>query len=312
MERHQAIQNRAAQTAAVIKQYDPLMKIGAVNVSGLLASSHQLGVLAQARDDALAAFVAADNIKNQGFLALVALTKTLPRMAQADLDENVDAEVALLDMLDPVFAIVPRGTEHAIMRGQKLVAALNRINDYLSSLTPPRGPVTSAGQGVIELGAAIDAQGVASQARIDRAADITAARSALRNAATTVDKLNKRFYSKLKAEARSNATLATALGQIDTSSANLPPTLSIHTLRQGGAQNRQLLVSYVNGSFDNDATNSVEWKIDDEQAFAHTVAADPSGNTIGPFDSGATVFLRTRVATGAGTKTGSVRKLTII
>ena len=310
MEYYQAIQNRAAQTAAVIKQYVPVTEIGGVDAPKLLTQSLELGRLAQARDDALSAFDAASNAQNQGFLTLVALTMTLPRIAQGDLDERIDAEAALLDLLDPVFSITPRGSERAILRGQKLVAALTRIDDYLAGLTPPRSPVKSAGRGVAELSALIAAQTLATQTREDRAADVSSARSALRVAATVVDRLNKRFFSKLKAEARSNAALTAALGQIETASSK-PPTLSIHTLRQGGAQNRQLLLSYVNGSFDSDATNSVEWKVDPDPVFSHSVAADPSGNAIGPFDSGATVRLRTRVSTGGGTTTGSVRTLTI-
>jgi hypothetical protein len=65
---------------------------------------------------------------------------------------------------------------------------------------------------------------------------------------------------------------------------NLPATLSIRTILQGGADNRQVLISYV---------------------------ADPSGNAIGPFAAGATVHLRTRVTNSNGTTTGSVRTLTI-
>jgi len=38
---------------------------------------------------------------------------------------------------------------------------------------------------------------------------------------------------------------------------------------------------------------------------------DPSGNTLGPFAVGKTVKLRTRVTSGVGTTTGSIRTLTI-
>lgn len=45
--------------------------------------------------------------------------------------------------------------------------------------------------------------------------------------------------------------------------------------------------------------------------FTNSLAANPSGNAIGPFDAGSRVSLRTRVRNANGTTTGSVRTLTI-
>ena len=50
----------------------------------------------------------------------------------------------------------------------------------------------------------MNAQPAKEQTVEDRAVDVTDARTALRTAATTVDRLNKRFYAKLEAEARTN------------------------------------------------------------------------------------------------------------
>ena len=141
---------------------------------------------------------------------------------------------------------------------------------------------------------------------------MSVARSALHVAATELDRLNKRFYSRLKAETRSDTTLTEALTQITTESANLPAILGIRSLLQGGTDNRQLLLSYTRGSFDDSATNSIEWLVAGvDTVFTHSIAADPSGNAIGPFSAGQSVQLRTRVRNGNGTVTGSVRTLTI-
>lgn len=312
MEYYQAIQNRAAQTAAVIKQYFPETRIGDITAAGLLEKSQELGKLAQARDDALAAFDAADNAESQGFLALKALTFSLPRIAQGELDDQVGAESALLDLLSPVYSVEPRNTELVQKRGKKLISALARINDYFASLTPPRAPVSGAGGGVGELSAAIDAQAVLAQALEDRTADVSAARSALRTEATALDRLNKRFYAKLRAAAHTDEMLTKALAQIDTGSANLPATLGIRTILQGGTDNRQVLVSYVSGSYDDGATSTLEWKVGaGDTPFSESIAVDPSGNAIGPFSHSANVQLRTRVTNGNGTTTGSVRTLVI-
>lgn len=71
-------------------------------------------------------------------------------------------------------------------------------------------------------------------------------------------------------------------------------------------------MSCSRGAFTDGATHSVEWQVaGSDTDFTHSVTADPSGNTIGPFAAGQTVKLRTRVRHGKGTITGSVRTLTI-
>ena len=312
MEYYQVIQNRAGQTAAVINKFVPTLSVGGVNAAGLLAQSAALDGLAQTRDNALADSDAATNAENQGFLAIQALTLSLPQAAEADLDDNIPAESALLDLLSPVYAIKPRTTELALERGQKLVSALTKINAYLTALVPPRNPITSGGKGLTDLNTLIAAQPALEQALEDRAADVGSARSALRVAATAVDRLNKRFYAKLTAEARTNAALADALAQIDTESAGLPGTLGISGILQGGTDHLHILVSYDPGTYDGSATSTIEWMVTGvDTDFTHNAPADPSGNALGPFTVGSTVQLRTRVTNSNGTTTGSVRTLTL-
>ncbi|MEI7997352.1 MAG: hypothetical protein WCH01_20865, partial [Methylococcaceae bacterium] len=163
-----------------------------------------------------------------------------------------------------------------------------------------------------QLAAALDAQPALEQALEDRMADVATARTALRVAANTLDRLNKRFYAKLKAEARSNPTLESALAQIDTTSAGVPAVLGIKTLVQGGADNLHILLNYDSGSYDGKADSRVEWQVEGvDLDFANSVEADPSGNALGPFTIGNTVKLRTRVKNSHGTTTGSVRSLVV-
>jgi hypothetical protein len=312
MEFYQVTQTRAAQTVAVIKQFDPGLTVGGSDIAGLTAQANALEALAQLRDHALADYDAASNAEYQGFLTIQTLDFALPKAAESELDDTIDAESALLDLLSPAYAIKPRSTEFALARGKKLVSALTRINAYLGALNPPRPLVSSGGKGLEQLAAALDAQPALQQALEDRAADVANARNALRIAATTVDRLNKRFYARLKAEARSNPSLEAALAQIDTGSAGLPAVLGIKTLVQGGADNLHILLNYDPGSYDGTADSSVEWHVVGAEAdFANTVKADPSGNALGPFAVGNTVKLRTRVKNSNGTTTGSVRSLVI-
>lgn len=313
MEFHQAIQNRAGQTVAVINQYLPTLKVGTVDAAGLLSLLQALEALAQTRDNELANFDAAVNAENQGFLTLQRLDLTLPQAAEGELDDTKPAESALIDLLAPTYAIVPRTTELALERGHKLVSALNKINPFLTTAVPPRDAINSGGKTVADLVAAMAAQPSLEQTIEDRAVDVTSARTDLRVAATTVDRLNKRFYDKLSAEARTNAALATALANITTTSGNPPGTLGIRSLLQGGVIGLQVLVSYENGTFDSAATSTIEWMVEGvDTGFTHTAPADPSGNALGSFTVGQVVKLRTRVTNGNGTTTGSVRTLTIL
>ena len=236
----------------------------------------------------------------------------MPRAIEGDLNDEIPAESALLDLLSPVYAISPTTTELALQRGQKLVAALVKVNAYLAALTPPRPAITSGGKGIAQLTAALTAQPALEQAVEDRAADVTSARTALRVAATAVDRLNKRFYSRLQAEARTSAALAGALNQITTESANLPGTLGLRSVLQGGTDHLHILLSYDNGSYDGTATNTVEYMVVGvDTDFTRHVPVDPSGNALGPFAVGQTVKLRTRVRNANGTTTGSVRTLNL-
>lgn len=312
MEYYQAIQNRTGQTVAVINQYVPTMKVGAVDAAGLLALADGLNPLAQARDNALTDYDAAVNAENQGFLTIQRLTLALPQSAEGELDDTVQAEADLIDLLDPAYAIVPRTTELALGRGKKVVSAVTKINTFLAPAVPARGPITAGGKGVADLTSEMNAQPAKEQTVEDRAVDVTDARTALRSAAATVDRLNKRFFAKLEAEARTNPALAEALAGI-TTGANLPGTLGIVSVLQGGLNGLQVLVSYENGTYTTGATSTVEWMVEGvDTDFTHTAPADPSGNALGPFTVGQVVKLRTRVTNANGTTTGSVRTLTIL
>ena len=313
MESYQVIQNRTGQTVAVVNEYFPAFNVGGYSPLDLTNEAHALDSLAQLRDNALANFDKANNAENQGFLAIQRLVLALPQAAEAELDDNIPAQSALLDLLSPAYAIKPRNTELALERGKKVFSALTNIDPFLAGLTPPRGPITSAGKGLTDLTTAMNAQPALEQTVDDRAADVTSTRTNLRVSATGVDRLNKRFYAKLQSEARSNPALAAALSQIETDSSGLPGTLGIKSVLQGGTDSLHILISYDPGTYDDTATSRVEWMVVGvDTDFTNNTPADPSGNALGPFTVGQTVKLRTRVTNSNGTTTGSVRTLKLV
>src|SRR5205085_7537816 len=117
---------------------------------------------------------------------------------------------ALLDLLSPVYAITPQTTELALERGMKLNSALIKINAYLTPQAPARSQISAGSLTIDDLTDAMSAQPALEQAVENRTADVSTTRTGLRTAATAVDRLNKRFYAKLQAEARTNAALAAA------------------------------------------------------------------------------------------------------
>lgn len=265
--------------------------------------------LGQVRDDALADFDAANNAATLSFLALRSMVLALPQAAEGELSEDLPAESELLDLLDPAYGIKPRTAENAIARGRILVSAMTRMNAYLAGLPIPRAPITSGGLGLINLSSALSALPLLQQTEENSAADVQATRTGLRVPATGLDRLNKRFYSRVKAEPRTNPALA----QITTGGDDLPGTLGIAGILQGGANSLSLLVSYESGTFHDEWTNTLEWMVvGADLDFTHSNPADPSGNTLGPFAVGQTVKLRTRVTNANGTTTGSVRTLLIV
>ena len=312
MEYYQAIQNRAAQTAAVVNQHVPGLSVGDVTANQLLTLSQQLNTLAQQRNDALVAYDGANTEMHRSFTTLRQLVLALPKVVQGELSDAVDAESALLDLLSPVFAVDPRNSELVLKRAMKLVSALSAIDAYLAAQTPSRPAIRAGGRGYAELTAMINAFPLIMQRCEDRGADVSAARTALRTGAANLDRINKRYFNKLKAEARSDTALADALAQIETGTRNLPATLSIRDIRQGGAEQRQLLVSYVAVTYDDGADSFIEWRhADGPDGFPNVLPVDPSGNALGPFASGARVQLRTRVRNSNGATTGSIRTLEI-
>jgi hypothetical protein len=312
MEFHQSIQSRTSQTVSVIGTVVTGLSVAGVDAAGLAAQGTALEQLAQQRDHALADYDGANNAERLGLLALQTMVLALPKVVEAELNEHVDAESALLDLLSPVYAIKPRTTEATLTRGHKLASALARINAYLAALNPPRPEITSSGKGLADLTAAMAAQAGLLQALNDRNAQLNQARAALREAAVTLDRLNKRFYAKLQAEVRSNPALTQAMAQIDTGVPNLPTTLSIKAVVQGGEDHLHLLVAYDPGRIDAQAESTLEWLVDGSEAdFAHSAPVAPSGNSIGPFAASQTVKLRTRVRNGNGSSTSAVRSLSI-
>ena len=312
MEQYQATLNRAMQTIAVIEEHIPGLTVGGVSTGAFASLANNLENTAALRDIAIATADAAANGENLNSLLIRTLVLALPQAAKSDLDEEKPVEAGLIDLLSEAFGITPRTTEMRLKRGKKVVAALMKINAFLAAQVPVRAAISAGGKNISHLNAAMGSQTGLEQVVENTKADETTARINLDTEEHTTDRLNKRYYQKLLAEARTNPTLATALAQIDTETDNLPGTLSIASVLQGGDNQLHLLVAYVNGTGANADDRLLDWMVVGTDAdFTHTTEVDLSGNLLGPFLVGQTVKIRTRTVNGSGTRTSAVRTLVI-
>ena len=312
MEQYQSTQNRAMQTVAVINSNIPTLTVAGTTAAALATLAAALDTTAATRDGFIATNDQAVNAEHLNSLLIAKLGMALPQAAKGELDDEKPVESGLLNLLDEAFGITPRTTDLRLKRGKKVAAALVRMNTYLAAQIPSRPPITAAGKGVTDLNNAMGQQPALEQAVQNTTADVTTARTNLDTADHVVDRLNKRFYQKLLAEARSNATLDAALAQIDTETNNLPGTLSIQSVLQGGVDQLHILVSYVNGTGSDADERLLDWMVVGVDAdFANTVAVDLSGNALGPFLAGKTVKMRTRTVNQHGTRTSATRTLVV-
>lgn len=313
METYQTVQNRGMQTIAVINQHIPSLSVGGITASAFASPVNNLTATAGARDAELVNYDQAVNAEHLAYLSIRTMVLALAQSAKNDLNEEVPVEAALIDLLAPAFVITPSTTELALKRAGKLIPALVKINAFNAAQVPVRPAVTAGGKSVANLQTAVAAQGPLEQAVEDRASDVQSARTTLETETHAVDRINKRFYGRLQAEARTNAALAAALSQIDTETDNLPGTLSIRNVMQGGASTLHMLVSYVNGTGENADERFLEWMVEGvDTDFTHSMAVDLSGNQIGPFTVGQTVKIRTRTVNSSGARTCAVRSLVIL
>ncbi|MEX8518224.1 MAG: hypothetical protein AB3X44_06885 [Leptothrix sp. (in: b-proteobacteria)] len=296
----------------MIRSFATELSVGGLDAGALEAQGSALDALAGQRNHAQAEYDSANNAERLGFLNLQTLVLGLPKTVESELDDHTDTESALLDLLSGVYAIKPRNPESVVARGMKLASVLPRVNAYLAAQEPARPEVKFGGLGLAELNTALTAQVALERGLLDRQTVLDRARAALRDGAVALDRVNKRVYARLKSEARVDPALANELGRIDTGAPNLPATLSIKSVLQGGAENLQLLVGYDPNKVDAKAESTLEWQVEGVDGdFANSAAIDPSGNTLGPFAVGQTVKLRTRVRNSQGSTTSSTRTLKI-
>ena len=144
--------------------------------------------------------------------ALRTLTLKVPLLIEG----QFKAPDAITVMLPPIWAIVPRTPALAQKRARVLLPVWKAADAALAKRTPPEPPIVREGVGAAEFAQLAEALPALELEVAHAATTLRAARIALRKKARLLDRWNKRFYGRLKAEARTDAALKAALKQIKT------------------------------------------------------------------------------------------------
>jgi hypothetical protein len=210
MQYHQAVQKRTKKTVAVIRTFCPALRVSLIPAAGLAGRAAALDGLVQARDDCAAAARKAAKAEAAAYAQLRELTLRVPKLIEG----SFAGTHPLRALLRAVYAIVPETPAKILQRADALLPVWRKADAALAAREPAEGPVRCDGKGAEEcaaLRAGMWQLGLSAAAAL---APLALARTALRTAARAVDKLNKRFYKKLRAESRDNAALREGLRQI--------------------------------------------------------------------------------------------------
>ncbi len=313
MEPWEIIKDRAQKSLAVWNLHVPGVTVGGVDAAGFTALVAQFEPAAQARTTAQDESDEASRNTKTALLKMKILGTKIPQI----IDGQVPTDAAIIDDLGDVFRIAPRFEAGILGRARAVYPIWVRANAALAALTPPAAPITRIIQGVPHtaamMKALLDGYTDVVQAQDGKDSALEQKRSDLRGLARQVDQLSKNWYQIVKNSYDPGSPEYEALSQIPVESGTpLPDAIDLNPLEQGGDDGLHVLVTYEPGGGDHATTKEVEYMVEGVDAdFGHTVAIDPSGNTLGPFTVGQVVKVRTKATNSSGSVTSAVRSITI-
>jgi hypothetical protein len=189
---------RARQTLAFWRRFAPLMAVGGTTPAQHAAQVAALRGLAQVREDRRADAAAAKRREMAGFHLIRTLNLAVPKLIEGQFAEGDP----LREALAAVYAIVPRSDALNLQRARVLIPIWRKADAKLAA-RKPGDAITREATGRAEFEKAVKDYPALVQATADAEATLGQARSALRTLHGAVDRMNKRAYRKLAAEARS-------------------------------------------------------------------------------------------------------------
>lgn len=256
-----------------------------------------LPVLAQTRSNAENDLTDALSAKRVLFEKVRSLCVRVPSL----IDGLLDDDDPLKDQLDAIYAIDAAVSENSSLRRARMLLPLwTDVNAARAAATPAKPPLTidylGAVTGVADLSAVIDGAQLSQKTAAEKQRDVTNAKSALRAADRKLDRGNKRWYKAwLQAFPQGTPEGNAALSQIPTEGGTAQAAV-LPILSATAQPNLTVVVTLDPNGGSHATTKELQYKLPGEEEFGHSTPITGNQITVGPFDPGATIQFRTRVA----------------
>lgn len=305
---------RAQTTLPIWKHYAPDKKVGGVSAGELEEMIGQFEPLVQAQVLAQYELNAQRHAEKNLKARIKELNLRVPRLIEVELPENEELMAGVRGMTR-----IPTQTREKILeRGRATLPVWQMTNAALAALPQPRPPITCRLQGV-EFTAEMLAgllQEFNEQSRLLGLArtEMARAKTALLVLDRRVGMLNKNWYKVMKHTFEKGSPAREALEQVPVlRGTRMPMILRISSLKQGGQEGRQVLVSYVPRGGETATRLLLHWGVKGvDEGLPHSRELDRAGDALGPFPVGALVQTRVEVANSAGARFSGVESLEIL
>ena len=284
----------------------PTLVLGMIDSVAFSSRIGELITLAQTVQNALVALALARQERDDLAGRLRVAVLRLPQVIEG----SVDASAELGDNLRVLSRMKPTSPTTIVARGRALSPVWTAANAWRAAQSPPLSAIEAAGFTQASFQVALDGMGGLEQAVADAEGE---ERGTLRRAARALEVLCIRFLKSAWGSAEPGSAEEAALRRIPTlTRSSLPKTLRLGTLSQGGEAGRQVLVAWPRPRPLAEGESAVlEYRRVDMDAHWSEVPYAPEGNALGPFTTGVTVEVRTRVTNASGSRRGRPKAWTL-
>lgn len=313
MQTWEATKNRAMESLAVWQKHVPDLKLGTDGPEVLEELISQFEPAAQAVTLAQDDYDASTRESEAALKRMQMLGVKMPQIIEGQLAHDV----GLLAELRKIYRTSPRTVATILERARALYPIWLLANEAMAALTPPQPPLTRNIQQVPHTAAMLktlmDGYSDLVMDSTLKAKLLAARKAALDTLAATTDALNKRWFKVMSHSFDPGSAEHKALDGITTEAfARVPVALEIRTVKQGGLQGRQALVSYAKSGGDHATRAFVKWQVVGVDAdFAHEQPLEKTGNALGPFAPDTVLRIITEVANSVGSRTSAPRSIVI-
>ena len=310
----QITEERGTQTIGVWGQFDATFKVKKLTLADHTADVNGLPGLAQARDTKQTTLDGIAKIRDNALEFIRDIIVRVPHV----IENNLDPDDELVGDLNTVYAIHVGISEASdLNRARKVVALWGSVNAARLAMVPPLAAIAikRAGGGadvaLAEFSTTVAGYQALQQNVANADTKLSEAKSALRTQTLRADKNNKRWYAAWETTFPEGSPEHDALSTITTETGtSAPNALEIATLTVAALS---VQVAYVPDGGAHATTLELQTRIHGtETDFGHSVPVVATGQTVGPFASGAVVDFRTRAANSAGVTFGTIKTATVM